>query len=202
MPDMDDVEPDESDISPTAFEVREWHNSRQRAIADMNRLNSELVGNLTRNQMPTPIKAKVLHCYGESHDKVYVVWVENRGTEVTPFFVCGGYGKRTISGMLKVDPKGSFATYSSACNKMDDVVDTKIKKGYLDVESNAYHVSNTTGAVVRFSNFVNPQKIDVSRIIGYSTTTEVVAAPTPVLSKPKQHQVQVGTARVRRAVDL
>ena len=82
-----------------------------------------------------------MHCYdpADNHDKVYVIWINNRGGN-DPFFVCGGYGKRTIPGMLKVDPKGSFSTLSAAHRKVSEVLIAKGKKGYITSLRNATQV--------------------------------------------------------------
>lgn len=150
--------------------------------------------------MRSEVKAIVLHCYepSEGHDKVYAIWIENRGGQ-QPFFVCGAYGKRTMQGMLKVDPKGAFTHLQAANSKMNQIVRDKEKKGYLDVDGPKPFGARPN---VEFFDIINPSKVDISRIIGYSTSAEVIVQAAPITAAGKPKQQQVGHGRAHRSINL
>jgi hypothetical protein len=152
------------------------------------------------------IKAEVFHCYKplDGNDKVYVLWIENRGGD---YFLSGAYGKRTITGLLKVDPKGSYATITEAERRMFVVSSEKVKKGYISVESTAYINSVPNSVRVRFEDMINDNKIDTSRLIGHSLGPQLTKAnTTPVntvnTARKQSSNVEVGSGRVRRSVNI
>jgi hypothetical protein len=80
-----------------------------------------------------------LHCYDPSHghDKVYAVWIEDRGESVPRWVINGAYGKRSILTdpdplkMLKIDPKGPAASLASARDRAASIIAEKHGKGYI-----------------------------------------------------------------------
>lgn len=151
--------------------------------------------------MPAPRKEWKIwagHCFQPPHhDKVYVVWIEDRGGQ---FAVVGAYGKRD-GGPLTTQPKSKQPTpdLQVAISTMNSVKREKENK-YVDVESGNYNVPASDRCTLQQLM----TRIDTSRIVGYANPQMAVAPnglPAVHIAKHKK-EVQVGSGRVRRTLDI
>jgi hypothetical protein len=127
-----------------------------------------------------------------SHDKVYVVWIDDCGGN-NPYVVSGGYDKRINEKRLRVQPHGEFSSMLAAERKMELVVREKTNKGYHDIRSAGYNPKLWTMNDAM-------KRIDTSRLCGFSQTKPVVAVEKPVTVKT--HNIKHGSGRVDRSIDF
>jgi len=108
------------------------------------------------------MKNVVLHYYGGTSDKVYVGSIEKNAAG--HYAVLCRWGRR--NGTMKTTPYGIHASLSGAESELDEIVRSKKKKGYQDIESPSYR------GVLR---------IDSSWLSSYLVDT---SAPAPQAQKP------------------
>lgn len=146
----------------------------------------------------------VLHCYGthegKNNDKVYVATIDLIGPG--EYRVNGYWGARTKE-RLTLDPKGTYTTLDQAESARRELIMSKVKKYYVDIEFGMY-MSSMAGSSARLTMNQALEKIDTSRIVGYNTSSPQQGAlpAAPAQPKPKKRSNKPEESRVERSIDF
>ena len=143
-------------------------------------------------------EVKGLHCFGGANDKVYLVVIDQVGTQ---FVVRGYYGKRTKTN-LTMDQKGTWGSLLLAKSEANNLFHAKRSKGYIDVEDFGYADKVPSSYQVNLAGLLS--KIDTTRIVGYADVAPgqgatVHTAPTGKKTKLSAHDK---VSRAERSVKL
>ncbi len=124
--------------------------------------------NLTEPQEGKPF-AYCLHNYSGKHDKFYCVridllWAATTGSDTDKFQVVASYGKATAARAQANQDKGTFDSFSVACEAARRIAMDKVRGGYIDVEDHHYDPHMDSKDELTREDIL--AKVDTSRIYG------------------------------------
>lgn len=116
----------------------------------------------------------ILHCSQGKSDKVYIVVVRPHVEGFFTNYEVVAYWGRRGSENLQNQVKGSFANMTSAFEKMSQLAEEKIAKGYVNIKEALY---NGPVKVDDYSELINVTKVTVGEDEGLEKIGEIEEEP-------------------------
>jgi predicted DNA-binding WGR domain protein len=148
------------------------------------------------------LAVKALHNRNPGHDKFYVCRVDYVGG-VKPYRVVAAWGAVGRPKAQAEQTKGEFTSVGQARIVMSRLIDEKTKKGYVDVESNAYSNSRRAGSYPKAALLA---KVDMTRCCFDDGSVNVASVSTyaaPLVSritKPTEPEVPSKARKIIRGL--